>query len=193
MKKKNMIALTFFILSSLLVACSNNENMKVETNKESSNMNSESEESMEEGMNHSGSKDIPDRLEEANNPTYEIGSKANITANHMKGMEGAEATIKGAYQTTAYVISYPPTTGGKMVEDHKWVIQEEIEEAGEQRLEEGMEVTLTASHMKGMKGAKATIESANPTTVYMVDYMPTTGGEEVTNHKWVTESELTVN
>jgi len=27
-------------------------------------------------------------------------------------------------------------------------------------------------------------------TVYMVDYTSTTDGEEVKNHKWVTESEL---
>ena len=74
--------------------------------------------------------------------------------------------------------------------NHKWVISEEVKDAGEKVIEVGEEVTLTASHMKGMQGAKATIESAVPTTVYMVDYMPTTGGEKVTNHKWVTESEL---
>ena len=43
--------------------------------------------------------------------------------------------------------------------------------------------------MEGMDGAKGTIESSEKTTVYMVDYTPTTGGEEVKNHKWVTESE----
>lgn len=41
-----------------------------------------------------------------------------------------------------------------------------------------------------MKGATAEIESAEQTTVYMVDYTPTDGGEVVTNHKWVTEEEL---
>jgi hypothetical protein len=45
--------------------------------------------------------------------------------------------------------------------------------------------------MEGMKGATAEIDSAEETTVYMVDYTPTNGGEEVKNHKWVTESELT--
>jgi len=33
------------------------------------------------------------------------------------------------------------------------------------------------------------IESAEETTVYMLDFTTTTG-EEVENHKWVTESEL---
>ncbi|MBF0706703.1 YdhK family protein (plasmid) [Alkalihalobacillus hwajinpoensis] len=191
--KKNIsaIAFTLFILSLFLVACGNNENMNEGTNTGSSNMDSDSGESMD-SMNHAESSDIPEGLKEANNPTYEVGSNAIITANHMKGMDGAEATIKGAYQTTAYVISYTPTSGGEKVDNHKWVIQEEIEEAGGENLEEGMEVTITASHMEGMNGAKAIIDSENSTTVYMVDYMPTTGGEEVTNHKWVTESELTV-
>lgn len=31
----------------------------------------------------------------------------------MKGMNGAEATIVGAYDTTAYTVSYTPKTGGK--------------------------------------------------------------------------------
>lgn len=44
--------------------------------------------------------------------------------------------------------------------------------------------------MKGMDGATATIDSAEKTTVYMIDYVPTTGGEKMTNHKWVTENEL---
>lgn len=47
-----------------------------------------------------------------------------------------------------------------------------------------------ANHMKGMEGAKGTIDAAEDTTVYMIDYMPTNDGEEVKNHKWVTESEL---
>ena len=55
----------------------------------------------------------------------------------------------------------------------------------------GDEATLAADHMEGMDGATATIDSAEDTTVYMVDFTPTTGGEPVTNHKWVTEEELT--
>lgn len=44
--------------------------------------------------------------------------------------------------------------------------------------------------MAGMKGATAEIDSTEPTTVFMVDYTPTTGGKVVKNHKCVTESEL---
>lgn len=53
-----------------------------------------------------------------------------------------------------------------------------------------MEVTISADHMEGMGGVSAEIDSAEKMTVYMVDFTPTTGGEEVKNHKWVTESEL---
>jgi hypothetical protein len=133
---------------------------------------------------------VPKDLKEAKDPAFPVDSKAIIKANHMKGMNGAEATIVGAYDTTVYTVSYTPTTGGKKVTDHKWVIHEELKDSGNQPLKEGTEVTLNADHMKGMKGAKATIDSAEQTTVYMVDYTPTTGGEKVTNHKWVTESEL---
>jgi hypothetical protein len=110
----------------------------------------------------------------------------------MAGMKGAVATIVGAFDTTAYVISYTPTTGGKRVTNHKWVIHKEIKEADDENLEPGTEVTIEANHMEGMDGATAEIDSAELTTVYMIDYIPTTGGEKVTNHKWVTESELSV-
>ena len=76
------------------------------------------------------------------------------------------------------------------MENHKWVIQEEIKDADDKTFEPGDEVTLETDHMKGMEGALAEIDSAEKTTVYMIDYIPTTGGEKVTNHKWVTESEL---
>ncbi|EOR23018.1 hypothetical protein A499_15146 [Niallia nealsonii AAU1] len=41
-----------------------------------------------------------------------------------------------------------------------------------------------------MDDVTATIDSAEETTVYMVDYQDTETGEDVTYHKWVTESEL---
>lgn len=142
-------------------------------------------------MNHSSSGEVPEGLEKAANPKYKVEEEAQITSDHMPGMEGAEATISGAYNTTVYTVSYTPTNGGERVTNHKWVIQEELEDAGSEPLTPGTEVVLEADHMEGMKGAQATIDSAEQTTVYMVDFTPTTGGERVTNHKWVTESELT--
>ncbi len=65
-----------------------------------------------------------------------------------------------------------------------------VEDPGDASIESGTEVTLNAEHMKGMNGAKAVIDSAEDTTVYMINFTPTTDGEEVVNHKWVVESEL---
>lgn len=143
-----------------------------------------------EGMDHSSDGSVPESLVEAENPTFPVGSEAIIEADHMKGMKGAIATIVSAFDTTAYSINYTPTNGGEKVMDHKWVIHEELEDPAPAPLEKGIEVTVLADHMKGMEGAKAEIESAKETTVYMIDYVPTTGGDEVTNHKWVVEDEL---
>ena len=141
-------------------------------------------------MNHSSSGEVPNGLKEADNPTYPVGSEVILKTDHMEGMKGAEATIVGAYETTAYEVSYTPTTGGEPVKNHKWVVHEEIKDMTNQTLKDGTEVTLEADHMPGMKDAPAVIDSSEMTTVYMVDYTPTTGGEPVKNHKWVTEDEL---
>ncbi|WP_054024826.1 YdhK family protein [Bacillus sp. FJAT-28004] len=141
-------------------------------------------------MDHSNSGQLPKGLKEATSPTFKVGSEAIIKADHMTGMNGAIATIGGAYTTTAYAVSYTPTTGGERVTNHKWVIHEEIKDAGDKPYKSGAEVVLQADHMEGMNGATATIDSAEQTTVYMFDYVPTSGGEKMKNHKWVTESEL---
>lgn len=108
----------------------------------------------------------------------------------MEGIKGAEVTIVGAYDTTVYTISYTPKSGGERVEDHKWIIHEEIKDAGDEPLEPGAEVIVEASHMEGMDDAAAEIDSSEKTTVYMVDFTPAASGEKVKNHKWVAESEL---
>ncbi|MNH41363.1 hypothetical protein D3C79_1028510 [compost metagenome] len=89
-----------------------------------------------------------------------------------------------------YAVSYTPTTGGDRVTHHKWVIQQDLKNSGDQLYAPGTEVVLNADHMPGMKGATATIDTGEQTTVYMIDYTPTTGGEPVRNHKWVTGEEL---
>ena len=189
-KKLLLLMITVFIVVTL-AGCG--EEKKEEVNHE--NMNMESNSNAHEGMdmNHSGSGELPKGLNVSENPTFEVGSQAIIQANHMEGMNGAEATIVGAFDTTAYIISYTPTNGGERVTDHKWVIQEEIKDAGEETFETGSEVIIEADHMEGMDGAIAEIDSSEKTVVYMIDYTSTTGGEKVTNHKWVTESELSKN
>ncbi|MBC9873961.1 YdhK family protein [Macrococcoides bohemicum] len=199
-KNKILLGLLSIFAVFLMAACGNGETQPNEES-QSTETESRSEEEMDmeshsEGhMEHSAdemssSGEVPEDLKEAENPTYEVGSRTIIEAEHMQGMDGAEATISGAFDTTVYTVSYTPTNGGDPVEDHKWVIHEELEGPGEAPLEPGTEVTLDADHMKGMDGATATIDSAEETTVYMVDFVTTDTEEEVQNHKWVTESEL---
>ena len=130
----------------------------------------------------------PEGIETAASPTYPVGTEVTLTADHMEGMDGANATIAGAYDTYTYAVDFTPSAGGEPVKDHKWVVQQEIKDAGDERLADGTEVTLEAEHMEGMKGAKATIASSAEETVYMVDYE--SDGMTMTNHKWVVESEL---
>ena len=202
--KKNRILTGILSISAatLLAACSTDtgsqesaaesEANSIESMAEESSMSGmdEMEGNDMEGMVHDDSGEIPEGLKEAENPTYNVGETATITDGHMEGMEGAEATIVGAFDTVAYEVSYDPTNGGPREENHKWVIHEEIADAGEEPFEPGDEVTLEANHTEGMEGATATIDDAKSTTVYVIDYQPTTGGEEVKNHKWVTDSEL---
>lgn len=136
----------------------------------------------------------PEGIAEAASPKYPVGSTVTLTTDHMPGMEGATATVVGAFDTVTYSVTYTPTDGGPTVEDHKWVVQEELAAADgsalpDGRLGDGTEVTVEADHMPGMKGAKGVVESSTTETVYMVDY--TVDGMTMKNHKWVVESEMT--
>ena len=195
MKQRKML-MSLFSLSAtvLLAACSTDTNTEeASVGSESVSMESmveESSSSSSEGMGdmvHDDSGVIPEGLMEAENPTYKLGDTVIMQAGHM---EGAEATIVGAFDTTAYEVSYDPTNGDPRVENHQWVIQEEIMDAGIDPFGVGSEVMLEAEHMEGMNGATAIIDAAESTTVYMVDYISTDTGETIKNHKWVTEQEL---
>ncbi|WP_100405549.1 YdhK family protein [Bacillus solitudinis] len=191
LNKKLIMGIVSLLLLLMVLACG--DNLNTDSNTEE-NVEIDDDSNMEHGdMDHSSSGEVPEDLKTAEDPTFEVGSQAIIQTGHMEGMQGAEATIVGAYDTTAYAVSYTPTTGGERVENHKWVIHEEIVDAGENKLDPGTEVILEADHMQGMEGATAEIVSVEETTVYMIDFTPTTGGEAVENHKWVTESELALN
>lgn len=196
--KKLLIGFISLISLFALAACtgdnegtSPDESPDTEMESEANEENMETESDPHANMDHSSSGEVPEDLANAEDPTYTVGSQAVIQANHMGGMDGTVATIDGAYDTTVYTVTYTPTTGEETVEDHKWVIHEEIENAEEQPYEKGNEIVLETDHMEGMKGATATIDSAEDTNVYMVSYTDTETGEEVKNHKWVTENELT--
>lgn len=130
----------------------------------------------------------PEGIAKASDPTYEVGETVILTVDHMPGMEGSEATISGAFDTTTYSVSYTPTDGGEPVTDHKWVVHEELVDPGESPLEPGDGVVLNADHMSGMDGAQATIDSSTDETVYMVDLEM--DGMVMTHHKWVVEGEM---
>ncbi len=130
----------------------------------------------------------PEGIAEAASPAHPVGSEVTLTADHMPGMDGATATITGAFDTTTYAVDYTPTTGGEPVKDHKWVVHEELQDAGDAPLQVGDTAVMEAEHMAGMKGAEATVASVTDETVYMVDY--TADGMTMTNHKWVVESEI---
>ncbi len=142
-----------------------------------------------EGMDHSGSGEVPAGLMEAESPAYEPGTEVIVNADHMAGMQDAEATVSGAYDTTVYAVTYMPTDGSEKVENHKWVIHQELKAEENASLEPGDTVILNTDHMSGMQDAEAEIVSAEDTTVYMIDY-ESPDGEKITNHKWVTEAEL---
>lgn len=142
-----------------------------------------------DGMEHpADGGPVPEGMKEATDPEYPVGTEVTLTADHMEGMNGASATIVGAYDTYTYAIDYTPVDGGDPLTDHKWVVQEELDGAGDARLDDGTEVTVTADHMEGMDGATATIASSTDETVYVVDYEA--DGMKMTNHKWVVDSEI---
>ncbi|KAF1302702.1 YdhK family protein [Enterococcus saccharolyticus] len=184
MKKLTMLILGVSSLT-LLGACAS-ANEPDSTDHSEHNMTTTS--SSMDMHHHSG--EVPEGMKEASNPKYPVGTAVTLKEGHMPGMENAKATVVGAYDTTIYAVTYTPTTGGDEVKNHKWVVQEELENP-EEPFTKGDTVVLEANHMAGMQGATATIDQAIEGTVYVVDYEPTDGGETVTNHMWMTEDELT--
>ncbi|MEO4053984.1 YdhK family protein [Solibacillus sp. CAU 1738] len=193
MRKKMAMAL-FVLLAVFLVACGNKEKTNTNTNT-NPDTNTDTNTMTEPNQNHNDvnnlteGPNLPTGLKAATNPKYPVGTKVVLKAKHKPGMEGAEATVVAAYDTTAYAVTYKPASGQPEVKNHKWVIHEELKDVNKKPYAVGEEVVIETDHLEGMKGATAKIEEAKPTTVYMVDYKSTTG-EEVKNHRWVTEDEI---
>src|SRR4051812_37635378 len=124
MKKKIALLSAAVLLAFALSACGNGK-----SSNQGQAANNSQQEMNHSDMNHSSDK-LPTGLKEAKNPKFKVGSQSIILDDHMPGMKGAKATIAGAYDTTVYTVSYVPTTGGEKVTNHKWVIHEEIMNAG---------------------------------------------------------------
>src|SRR5699024_3358207 len=92
-------------------------------------------------------------LVEAENPTYLEGSEVTMKNEHMAGMKGAKGEVGGAFDSMSYEITYNDTKTGKEGANHKWVVQEEVENAQDEPYQAGDEVVLEDYHMPGMQGA----------------------------------------
>ncbi|RHW40101.1 DUF1541 domain-containing protein [Lysinibacillus yapensis] len=132
---------------------------------------------------------IPEGLKESENPKYPVGSTAVVNASHREGMEGAVATVKAAYDTTVYSVSYQPTNGEPFEENHKWFVAEELTGVDKGTLAQGSEVIINANRLEGMLGAEGAVDTVENTTVYVVDYTNSLG-ETITDYLWLKESEL---
>lgn len=138
-------------------------------------------------MEHNHRENKPTNMITASDPKFPIGSQATITSDHMDNMHGAKATIKGAYATTLYQITFTPKDMDEVMENHRWVVKEEIQSDND-HIETGELVTLLADHMAGMENQVARITAI--WSAYMVDFTPTDGSEAYINHKWLAEDEL---
>src|SRR5699024_10523002 len=142
-----MMGGTALFMSVVLVACSGSDDTAPNNDADIKNDSSENMENNGESdstdetdnsdmdMDPSSSGEVPDELDETEDTNYTVNSEAEIKADHMEGMEGAVATIEDAYDTIAYAVTYTPTDGEEKVENHKWVIHEEIEDAKEEQIE----------------------------------------------------------
>ncbi len=69
---------------------------------------------------------IHEELENAEEAPYAEGDEVVLEADHMNGMDGANATIDSAQNTTVYMVSYKDTETKKVVKNHKWVTEDEL-------------------------------------------------------------------
>lgn len=169
-----------------LTGCANSEkdsDLKIETATSVAKPTTTSSTAPSEFQYAMGAGDVLAKMKVAPAPAFPVGSEVVVKADHKEGMQGVTAKVVGAYETTAYAVSYTPTTGGPEVKGHKWVVFEELMPHADAPTAE-----LNADHMPGMKGADATIDSETTEIVYMVDIID--GPHQQKDHKWFVESEL---
>lgn len=118
------------------------------------------------------------------------GENVILHTNHMPGMDGAKAVVEEVKYTKYYEVNYTDTKTGKEIKNHKWVAVDEIKDTPK-NLKAGDHVVLEATHMSGMKGARATIVAVHEGYLYAVNYHPTNDeSKEIKDHKWVAADEM---
>src|SRR5690625_65169 len=60
----------------------------------------------------------PEGIQEATDPRYPVGEAVILNTDHMPGMDGAEATISGAFDTTTYSVSYTDRKSTRLNSSH---------------------------------------------------------------------------
>lgn len=198
---RNIHLLYCLLAVFLLYACGVNEKAKdshEENGSSVTNLQKSEEKEIGENMEHDSHQDVtestwgelPKGIKEAKKPKFPVGTKVIIHAAHDDGeMEGQEGVIVGAYDTTAYSVTYQPTNREHQQVNYKWLVQEELKGMADAPLKVDSQVIILANHEVGMTGAEGVIETAQDTTVYMVDYTAK-DGREVKNYQWFIESEL---
>src|SRR5699024_7123346 len=138
-----MKKLSSIIVASGLVlsACStgNEEEENSKDQKQEKHMNHKSESKDQDKMK---STDESKNKKRTDDNKYKKDDKITNTDDHMPGMKNAKGTVKGAYKTYAYVVSYTPTNGDEKVNNHKWVVNEEVADAPENGFKKGDTVKL---------------------------------------------------
>lgn len=140
-------------------------------------------------MTHDTSGKLPEGIKTAQHPKYPLDTKVILDSDHMQDMIGAEATVVGVFDTHSYAVTYTDTDSGMVMENHRWVIQEETKK-NSPAIQVGDTIVIQTDHMSGMDGATATVDEVIDEPIYMVDYISTETGEVNENHKWVSESEI---
>ncbi|HWL26375.1 MAG TPA: DUF1541 domain-containing protein [Ureibacillus sp.] len=189
--KLHLGAMSLFLLF-ILTACGANEensNKPSDATETSTNMTNDDDQNTSNSNTNTTAtpSEIPEGIKEAENPKFKVGDQVIINAEHEEDMKGSQGEILGAYDTIVYSVSFTPTTGDYREENHKWVVQEELQGLDEEMLAPGSEVIIDTDQEEGMQGAEGEIDTAEKTIVYMVQYVDADG---TMYQKWFKESEL---
>lgn len=191
MNKKLLTGVISVMTAFALVGCSSDteppkEDVDKEENQEVQEEKVTKELSEYSHMFISGNDVIPNNIKYIEYPKYHPGTTVVFKdTTEYPHMENANLVVIDAYNTTAYAVSYKNPAGDTIYT--KWVVQEEIQNAGEQPLQVGDEVFLSPT--TSIPEVKATIDYVEEGPVYIVD-IETADGQIITNYKWVLESEI---